>query len=478
MPTLSPRASGHDQHEEAVAALLASYATVPPGHRVHLAKRTTNLFRSREAPGTAAGAPHPGLDVSGLTHVIAVDGAAGTADVQGMCTYEQLVAVTLRRGLVPTVVPQLRTITVGGALAGLGIESTSLRNGLPHEAVLELDVLTPDGRIVTATPHGEHADLFRAFPNSYGTLGYATRVRLRLDRATGFVATRNLRFATVPELAAAIGEIGDTGHWDGEQVDFCDGVLFDRADLVLCLGRYVDRAEARTLVELPGVDVPSDYTGQHVYYRSLRSRATDVLRTEEYLWRWDTDWFWCARALGLEHPVVRALWPRRWRRSDVYRRIVALDERLDLTGTLADLRHRPRRERVVQDVEVPLDELDGFLDWFTAAVPMLPVWLCPLRLHAPEPWPLYPMQAGRTYVNVGFWGTVPIEPGHRDGDVNRAVEDAVAAHGGHKSLYSTSGYDADTFAALYGGEVYTRVKRRYDPQGRLATLYEKAVHGA
>ena len=61
---------------------------------------------------------------------------------------------------------------------------------------------------------------------------------------------------------------------------------------------------------------------------------------------------------------------------------------------------------------------------------------------------------GRTYVNVGFWSTVPIEPGRADGDVNRRIEEAVAEHGGHKSLYSDAYYDEDEFCALYGGEAY------------------------
>src|SRR3546814_4149847 len=98
-----------------------------------------------------------------------------------MCTYEELVATTLRHGLIPLVVPQLRTITLGGAVTGLGIESTSFRNGLPHESVLEMDILTGAGEVLTATADNEHADLFRTFPNSYGSLGYATRLRIELE---------------------------------------------------------------------------------------------------------------------------------------------------------------------------------------------------------------------------------------------------------------------------------------------------------
>src|SRR6185369_16342745 len=108
----------------------------------------------------------PGLDVSDLDRVLGVDQDARTADVQGMTTYEHLVDATLPHGLMPLVVPQLKTITLGGAVTGLGIESSSFRNGLPHESVLEMDVLTGDGRVVTARPTGEHAALFHGFPNS------------------------------------------------------------------------------------------------------------------------------------------------------------------------------------------------------------------------------------------------------------------------------------------------------------------------
>ena len=101
-----------------VQRLLASYRAIPPAATVRLAKRTSNLFRAR------ARSDAPGLDTSGLTGVIAVDPDARTADVAGMCTYEDLVAATLPHGLAPLVVPQLKTITLGGAVTGLGIEST------------------------------------------------------------------------------------------------------------------------------------------------------------------------------------------------------------------------------------------------------------------------------------------------------------------------------------------------------------------
>ena len=132
---------GWENHAQAVDRLRESYARIPGGAPVRLAKRTSNLFRPRSRNQV------PGLDVSGLDAVIAVDPVGRTADVQGMCTYEDLVDATLPHGLIPLVVPQLRTITLGGAVSGLGIEATSFRNGLPHESVLEMDVLTGAGQV-------------------------------------------------------------------------------------------------------------------------------------------------------------------------------------------------------------------------------------------------------------------------------------------------------------------------------------------
>src|SRR6202046_2682923 len=126
---------------------------------------------------------------------------ARPADVAGMCTYENLVAATLPYGLSPLVVPQLKTITLGGAVAGLGIESASFRNGLPHESVLEIDILTGTGELLTASPQ-EHSDLFRAYPNSYGTLGYSTRLRIELETVQPFVALRHVRFHSLSHLMA------------------------------------------------------------------------------------------------------------------------------------------------------------------------------------------------------------------------------------------------------------------------------------
>lgn len=445
-------------HTRGVRRLLDSYGNIPADESVRLAKPTSNLFRAR------AKRQAPGLDTSGLVSVIAVDPENRTVDVEGMCTYESLVSATLPYGLAPLVVPQLKTITLGGAVSGLGIESASFRNGLPHESVLEMDVLTGAGELLTVS-RDQHEDLFHAFPNSYGTLGYSTRLRIELEPVKPFVALRHIRFDSLDDLVSTMDRIIDTGGLEGVPVDYLDGVVFSPRESYLCVGIATDT---------PGA--VSDYTGQQIYYRSIRHAhgiKDDRLTIHDYLWRWDTDWFWCSRAFGAQRPLVRRWWPRRYRRSSVYSKLIAYDQRFAIADRIEKRHNRPPRERVVQDIEVPLERCRQFLDWFFAHVPIEPVWLCPLRLRGDEEWPLYPIRSNRTYVNVGFWSSVPA--GATEGATNRLIEAKVSELDGHKSLYSDSYYTPAEFDELYGGETYRRIKKIYDPDSRLLDLYSKAV---
>ena len=440
-------------HDAQVERLSAQYAALPPGAPVRLAKRTSNLFRARAATDA------PGLDVASLDGVLAVDPVARTAVVQGMCTYEHLVDATLEHGLMPCVVPQLRTITLGGAVSGLGIEATSFRHGCPHESVLAMQVLTGDGRVLEVTPDGEHADLFAGFPNSYGSLGYALALTIELLPVRSHVRLEHVPVADHDALAALLAAASER-----EDVDFVDGVVFGADEQYVTLGSFVE--------DPPYV---SDYTGGAIFYRSLPGRREDFLTTRDFLWRWDTDWFWCSRALYVQKPWVRPLVPRRWLRSDVYFRVVGFERRHGWWAALEQRRGLPAREEVVQDVEVPVEHLAELLRFLDAEVGITPLWVCPLRQRDDRRWPLYPLDPGRLYVNVGFWSSVPIAPGAADGDVNRAIEAEVARLDGHKSLYSTAWYDRETFHELYGGATETALKARYDPDGRLRTMFDKCV---
>ncbi|HYB50881.1 MAG TPA: FAD-binding oxidoreductase [Burkholderiaceae bacterium] len=442
-------------HGERKARLIADMQRSRSSAPLGLSKRTSNLFRDRVPPGKQH------LDLSAFCHVLEVCAAEGWVDAEGLTSYEDLVAATLPHGAMPAVVPQLKTITIGGAAAGVGIEATSFRYGLMHETLTQFDILLPDGDIVLCTPENAYRDLFFGFPNSYGTLGYALRLRQRTIRVKSCVQVEHLRYESAGSYLAALAE-----HCAGT-ADFVDGVVFGPRSLVLNVARFTDEA--------PWL---SDYGFEHIYYRSLLEKDVDYLDVGDYLWRWDTDWFWCSKNLGAQNPLVRQILGRKRLNSRTYTRAMRFNSRWGLTRGWARLMGR-YPESVIQDVDIPLAHAEEFLDFLLREIGILPIWICPLRaVDAASHYPLYPLVPGTLYVNFGFWDNVYSRVAHETGHFNRLIEREVLRLGGIKSLYSESFFTREEFARAYDVAHFQTLKAKYDPQGRALGLYEKCVQRA
>ncbi|MGC2518337.1 MAG: FAD-binding oxidoreductase [Burkholderiales bacterium] len=441
-------------HEARVARLLAELRSGAAG--VGLAKKTSNLFRDR-APSA-----RPRVDLSGFNEVIEVDAVNNRVVAEGMTPYENLVDATLAHGVMPCVVPQLKSITLGGAAAGVGIEASSFRYGLVHDTLAALDVLLADGSIVTCTPDNEHRDLFYGFPNSYGTLGYALKVTARTVPVKRFVRIAHIRHSDAAryfeDLEARCRERG------ADAPDFVDGTVFSGREMFITLGRFTDTAP-----------FASDYGYKRIYYRSIRERDTDYLTTKDFIWRWDTDWFWCSKNLYAQNPIVRRLLGRKRLNSVTYAKIMRWNSRWGVTRALDRLAGR-HPESVIQDVDIPIARAAGFLDFLLREIGILPVWICPVRAHDPNArFPLYPIDPHTLYVNFGFWDVVRSAEPHEPGYYNRKIERKVAELGGIKSLYSDSFYPEDEFWRIYNGPAYEALKARYDPENKFKDLYRKCV---
>jgi FAD/FMN-containing dehydrogenase len=416
---------------------------------VRLSKPTSNLFRPRED------ARRTEIDVASLNHVIEIDAETCAAEVEGMTTYADLVDATLPHGLAPAIVPELKSITVGGATTGIGIESGAFRYGLVHDTVQELDILVADGRVLTCSRE-RRPELFYGFPNSYGSLGYATRIRLRLIPVQPYVRLGHTAFREPEKLFAAIGE-----ECARPTCAYLDGVYFAPGEFVLTRAHFIESLP-------PGADA-SDYTWMRQYWRSLRERHEDYLSIHDYLWRWDTDWFWCSRNVGAHLKPVRLFLGRKRLSSVTYQKIMRSSRRWPLS-LLQSM--RPRTESVIQDVDIPIANAAAFLEDFEAGIGIRPVWICPFVVPDAG-FSLFQLRTDTPYINFGFWDMVrSSEP---DGHYNARVEELVAKHGGKKSLYSRSTYDETTFWQNYDRQAYEALKRECDPDGRFPGLYEKAV---
>ena len=430
---------------------LSQQLALNPGG-VRLQKSTSNLFRTRSA------VQKDKLDVRSLNQVISVDPERQRVEVEGMTTYEDLANACLAHGCMPKVVPQLKSITIGGAVSGIGIESTSFRYGLPHESVTRMEIMLGSGDVVDCSPDNDYADLFFGIPNSYGTLGYILKLEAETLPVKPYVELEHIRFDDIDAYFAAVAEAcqGD--------VDFVDGSIFNAGEMYLTLGHFRDEAP-----------YTSDYTWLKMYFESIRTRRQDFLSVHDYLWRWDTDWFWCSKNLYVQNLPMRLLLGRKRLNSISYQKVMRWNNRVGLMAGINRLLKR-RPESVVQDVDIPIENAPAFLRFFLEEVGIEPVWMCPIGGHdVTREYPLYPLNGSGLFINFGFWDIVPNREGHETGYFNRLVENKVMELGGVKSLYSDAYYEEERFWSLYNGPVYRALKEKYDPEGRFRNLYQKCV---
>lgn len=448
---------------DAIVARLVEAVRQRGSHQLRLGKKTSNLFRQR--------APRKGgrLEVEGLDRTISVS-PDGYAEVQGMASFEDFADACLEYGFVPPVVPELKTITIGGAVTGIGIESSSFRHGFVHESVEEMDILCGDGELRTCRADGPNADLFHAFPNSYGTLGYALRLRVKLDQARRSVRLSYRRFHDAQAFLAAMAEACAQGAAPGsEGPAFVEGVAFSQDDMVLSTGWRIDDNGPT-----------SDIAGPVPYYKTLLTKETDLLTARDHLWRWDADWFWMSRTIGFQKPLIRAIVGRRLLKSSTYWKIHAIlarhrvVERLNAAKRILGVKPR-LEELMIQDVEIPLDNCAEFLKFYWKTLEIHPLWICPVTPQpSPVPWTLYDMPS-RLHLNFGFWSTVDTREDLPPDHFNRLLEDEVVRLDGRKSLYSTVHFKEDEFWRIYNGSAYGQLKAKYDPAGALPDLYQKVV---
>ncbi|MDP1604099.1 MAG: FAD-binding oxidoreductase [Legionella sp.] len=440
-------------YEEKKQALIAEFKQINGEEQpIRLQKQTSNLFRQQRPQ-------KKGIDVRQFNHVINIDKEHLIANVEGMTTYETLVNECLKFGCLPTVVPELKTITVGGALTGCGIESSSFKYGLVHETVSEFEVLLGDGSVVICTPDNEYSDLFKGFPNSYGTLGYALRICVKLYLVKPYVKLRHTHFTDKTLYFDALKVLCLQNRKD-EKAAFIDGVSFDQNELYITTAEFVD-------------DVPyiSDYTYKNIYYQSIKQREEDYITTHDYIWRWDTDWFWCSSIFYAQNPVLRALWGKKRLNSATYSRLQQFFSTNKIAQWVYALFKR-KTESVIQDVQIPIEKSAEFLSFFEEKIGIKPIWICPTMPYRRDiNFDLYTMDPDCLYINFGFWDLKPSK--EYEGYYNRLIEKKVAEFSGKKSLYSTIYYPEQEFWTIYNKKSYDTLKQKYDAGRRLRSLYEK-----
>ncbi|XP_047069285.1 cytokinin dehydrogenase 8-like [Lolium rigidum] len=108
--------------------------------------------------------------------------ASAYADVGAGALWVEVLEECLKAGLAPPSWTDYLYLTVGGTLSNAGISGQAFKHGPQISNVLQLQVVTGNGEVVTCSPT-ESQDLFFAVLGGLGQFGIITRARIRLQDA-------------------------------------------------------------------------------------------------------------------------------------------------------------------------------------------------------------------------------------------------------------------------------------------------------
>ena len=339
--------------------------------------------------------------------------------------------------LIPAVIPEFPSITVGGAICGAALESSSFKYGHFNDCCLEYEIEI-EGQIYKASPN-ENSDLFYGISGSYGTLGRIKKVKLGLIKARRSIELQMIECDAL-ELFA-----------NPPDCDFLDAVRFEERTIAM-IGRWSDKEPTIHLSK------------SSPWFYQLIQPGTIVLDSKHYLFRFDRGAFWMGRYLL----SYKMLWHALLRQSpkntvaniqrdpgSFFRKILG---RFCSSALLYDALHTipqkmQRESFFIHDFYTPLDQVERFLEKNR----IFPIWLCPVK--GTKSAQFFSPHYGRDFwVNVGLYGPY-----------QESMDCYSFELGGRKMLYSGTDLEREDFEKIY----FESVREKFSAAKKLPHLYDK-----
>ncbi len=403
---------------------------------------------------------------------------------------EQLCDTTLQAGFLPAVVPEFRTITVGGAIQGAALESSSFHHGQFNDTCASYEVVLGNGELVLASA-SQHSDLYYGLAGAYGTLGFLTGITLRLEPACRYV---RLCYHPLPSAETLFDKIKNLCDRP-DSPDYIEALVLGPATHLLICGYKIDSPDGLSIASQQRPWHPWFYQHASQVTRQGHQPHTEVMPIRDYLFRHDRGAFWMGQFLlhptallnslmigrARKHhrqgkPPVLSL-PRQgrpYREPSLLARLL-LGWRMS-SRSLYELLHLAPEEIfartfVVQDCYLPWDAAPFFLEESKRAFGIFPIWICPLKsTQQPQLFSPHRNETPRM-VNIGVYG-IP-QTGLSAREATRHLEQMARHLGGRKMLYSQSYYSKDEFWQLYDHPAYQALRQRYHAEGVFMDIFDK-----
>ena len=391
------------------------------------------------------------LDVSDLNEIILINEDEKVCIAEPGVTFTDLVKATLKFGLVPYTVPELKTITIGGAVAGCSIESMSYKYGGFHDSCMEYEVVTAKGEVLTCTPENENNLVFQMMHGTFGTLGIITRLKFKLIEAKPYVHVIYKKFDNLDDYLKETRRVFSArgGYASGgkeKDFDYMDGIIHSPTEYSLSLGNFVDKAP-----------YTHNYDWMRVYYESTRKRKEDYLKTHDYFFRYDKG--------------VTNVTPR----SFLMRLLFGWFLNSNSVLWLVKKFHKIIPEKMIPvtvDMFIPYSKMPEFMDWYEKEVNWFPLWYVPYkRVHDYE-W-VDDEYMGNIkddlFLDIAIYGLKKRD----DKDYYDILEKKLTEINALKTLISTNCYTEEEFWKIWNKKNFDEVKKKTDPDNIFRNLYTK-----
>ncbi|TEA18770.1 Delta(24)-sterol reductase [Colletotrichum sidae] len=426
------------------------------------------------------------LDISCLKNIIDIDKSRKTAIVEPNVSMDALVAATLKKGLLPQVVPEFPGITVGGAFSGTAAESSSFKYGYFDKSVVRAEFLLANGTTVEASAE-ENADLFHGAVGACGTLGVGTLFEIQLIESPKYVQVRYIPTNSIPDALSKL-----RSHTDSlSAVDFVEAIMFSPTSGAVVVGKLTDTNDSDVpIVRFTRAKDPWFYLHVHEsvaheryakcdtcrYSKPrdpyIKGQVVELIPVADYVFRYDRGAFWMG---------IYGQKPQFFNRLSRF-----LTNPLMRTRAMYKTMHHSGRSQsfIIQDLAIPQESAKEFLTWSDNTLHVYPIWLCPIKAETNVPLRISNGTLGcPNVINVGLWGLKttawpfyesPVGPAafKRFIEDNRAIESKVHELGGLKWLYAHNYYTEEEFWSVYDKAKYDHLREKWCAQS-LPNIWDK-----
>lgn len=393
------------------------------------------------------------LNFSDMDRVLSIDKNNMTITVQGGTKVETAMNLLEPLGLTIACPIDLRHLLFAGLVSSVGGGCASFRNGWVHSTMLEADVVTSDGQVITCS-RTQNQELFRALPNSLGTLGYLVRMVFRMEHASPYVHVKFVRFQTSHEFFAHMKVACEYKHYD-----YIEGSILPMDEYfpyVMVCGKKVQNKKGNNYT----------FDDKDIFWQKLYDPSlTDIIMTfQDFMWRHDRDMYYTTQEIPvLKSNLVRSLLPKQVMTSTFYR-------------SIAKTFHMEHDAPDTNDIFIPIKHASKFDAWFRQQYRLFPIYICPVQCE--QEFTLWkPTKGLMIDFGIGYGCTFRNQGRVRPENILEKVEQEMVKLNGRKLFYTKIRLSEPEFWAFLGVDPkkYYALKDKYDPKGKFLVLYDKLI---